>query len=162
MNYDDEIRIDDSALDVEWLEQPSLMMKYAHKAAEARRYLDQMKEKLELVKAEIDKDIRTQPEKFGIEKITENVVTNTIITQDRYKKANNTVIDAKFEVDIAQSAVIAISQRKDALENLVRLHGQQYFAGPKMPRDLNSEVAKRQERQKEVSKEIAGNIKRTR
>ena len=46
----------------------------------------------------------------------------------------------------------AFEQRKDALENLVRLHGQQYFAGPKIPRDLPSEMEKRTNKNKEVNK----------
>ena len=34
MNYEKEILIDESALDVEWLEQPRLMMRYTRHAAE--------------------------------------------------------------------------------------------------------------------------------
>jgi Cdc6-like AAA superfamily ATPase len=159
MNYEEEIKIDVDALDLEWRDQPVLMMTYARQAAEARRHLDQMKEKIELVKAELDREIRTKPERYGIEKITENAVQNTIITLPEFKKASKILLDAKFDADIAQSAVIAISQRKDALENLVRLHGQQYFAGPKVPRDLSFEAQKR-EKQLRVNKEIGSSLSR--
>ena len=50
------------------------------------------------------------------------------------------VIDARYEFNTAKGAVRAVDQRKESLENLVRLHGQHYFAGPKIPRDLSSEV----------------------
>ena len=40
-------------------------------------------------------------------------------------------------------------RQKTALENLVKLHGQQYFAGPSVPRDLSKEW-ERHERQKSV------------
>jgi hypothetical protein len=43
--------------------------------------------------------------------------------------------------------------KKEALENLVQLFGQQYFAGPKMPRDLSKKRA-RKEQQKETNKSI--------
>ena len=159
--YGEDIRIDDQALDIEWKEQPVLMMRYTRHASNARRKLDLAKEALELLRAEIDKEIRQNPTDYGIDKVTENAVQNTIITTEQYKEANKKVIEAKFDVDIAQGAVIAISQRKDALENLARLLGLQYFAGPKMPRDLTKEAQKR-ERQKEVNADIGSSISRGR
>ena len=157
MDYENDIQIRQDELEMEWLDQPSLMFKYAKNAAEMRRLLDLSKEKLDLAKAEIDKEIRTNPEKFGIEKITETVVANSMLATFKYKKANEEFLNAKYEVDVAQAAVVAMSQRKDALENLVRLHGQQYFAGPKVPHDI-SEL--RESHQKKVNQSV--NIKRSR
>lgn len=162
MNYEDDIKIDETALDVEWLEQPSLMMKYAQLAAEMRSEMDKAKEALELVKSELDKDIRSNPEKYGLEKITDKVVENTIPTQNDYRRASKRYLDAKFNSDIAFGAVKAVDARKDALENLVRLHGQQYFAGPKVPRDLSSETERRREKQKMVNQSIGSVLKRGR
>jgi len=160
MDYEKDIRIEESALDVEWLDQSSLMFRYAQNAAECRRKLDLAKEALDFVRAELDKEIRTSPEDFGIEKVTEAVVQNAIITQERYKEANVNFINRKFEADIAQGAVRAVDARKDALENLVRLNGQQYFAGPKMPRDLSKEREDREARTKEVNAGIASKMRR--
>jgi len=135
MDYENDIKIDDQMLDVEWLEQPEKMMKYCTLAAEARRDLDLAKEAVELIRATLDSAIRKDPQKFGIEKITEAAIGGIIIRQDQYITANNTLLLAKYEADIASSAVKAFEQRKDALENLVRLHGQSYFAGPRVPHD---------------------------
>jgi hypothetical protein len=58
-------------------------------------------------------------------------------------------------VDIAKNEISFT--RKAALENLVQLHGQQYFAGPKMPRDLKEEIRKHkeaQERSVEVNSKV--------
>lgn len=146
MNYEQDIRIDETALDVEWLEQAGLMFRYAENAAKARQKLDRKKESLDVVKAEIDTRIRTDPDKFNLEKVTEGAILNTILQQQAYRTAYQEFVDAKYEADIAQAAVIALAQRKDALENLVRLHGQQYFAGPKMPRDLHWERQQKSEK----------------
>ncbi len=151
MNYEDDLKIDETALDIEWLDQPTLMFKYGKLLAYARMEADLSKENLNLVKAELDKDIRTNPEMYAIDKITEAAIQNTILTQSKYKKAYQRYIDASFEVNILQSAVSAVDQRKTALENMVRLHGQQYFAGPRIPRDL-SEM--RQEKQIIANKAI--------
>lgn len=158
MDYDKDIEIDDTALDLEWLDQASLMLKYTKHFAKTRKQLDEAKENLDVIKAELDKDIRNNPDDYGIDKITESVVQNTILLQPGYKLANKKVIDCKYEVDIAIAATRAFEQRKDALENLVRLHGQQYFAGPNTPRDLNWE---RRERQKRTDKKIASKLTRT-
>jgi len=145
MNYEKEIIIDCDALDLEWLEQPRLFMKYAKHSAQCMRTLDEAKERLDVAKAEEDKNIRENPEDYGIAKITEAVVQATILTTPAYKEANAAFIEAKYEADIARSAVNAFNQRKDALENLVRLHGQQYFAGPRVPRNIKEESDKRKE-----------------
>lgn len=151
MNYDSDIRIDESALDVEWLEQPTLMMKYARHAADCRMNLDLVKERVDFVKAELDKHIRENPKEYKMEKLTESAIQNIIITQKRYMDAEEQLIHARYELDIANAAVRAMDARKDALENLVRLHGQQYFAGPRIPRDLKLETEKREQAQQRAN-----------
>lgn len=139
MNYEKDVYIDESSLDVEWLNQPRLMMQYGRHASETKLEADKAKERVEVVRAELDRDIRSDPEKYDLSKITETVVQNTITLQDEYQEAYNTYLEAKYEFDMALNAVRAIDQKKAALENLVRLHGQQYFAGPSVPRDLSKE-----------------------
>lgn len=163
MDYEKDIHIDPTALDVEWLEQPNLMLQYARVAVTARRDADLAKEELEMVKAELDKDIRTNPDKYGIAKITEGVVTNTILLQLEYKEASEKYINAKYEQEMSRYAAQAISDRKDALENLVKLHGMQYFAGPSTPRDLVGEWDRLQkERRKESNALVSESIKKKR
>jgi hypothetical protein len=146
------MQIDEDALDVEWLEQPSLMVKYARHSAKARQDMDRAKEKLETVKADLDQKIRSNPDKFDLQKITEGAILSVIQLHDGYKDAMDKYIDAKYEADIAQLAVRAVDTKKAALENLVRLYGQQYFAGPSVPRDLNREWKKREEQKMANSK----------
>jgi hypothetical protein len=157
MNYEEDIRIEETALDVEWLEQPGLMLRYSRHAANCRIEVDKAKEAFDLVKAELDKEIRSFPDRFGIEKITDKVVESTLPMQLDYKEASERLINAKFELDVAQGAVKAIDARKDALENLGRLLGLQYFAGPKIPRDLAEE---KEARQKKINSSIAGKLRR--
>ena len=165
MNYERDLQISEYDLDVEWLNQASLFMKYAKNAADCRKYLDQKKESLELTKAELDRKIRSNPEKFKIEKITEATITATIISHDDYRASISEFNEAKYELDIAQAAVSAMNQKKEALENLVKLHGQKWFAGPQMPRDLRDEREKFEQTQKEVDTGISrklNNGRRTR
>lgn len=163
MDYEKDVYIDPTALDVEWLEQPSLMLAYGKAAAEAKYEADTAKEKMEFIMAELDKDIRLNPEKYDIAKITEGVVINTIKLQPEYIEATKQYISAKYEQDLAKYAAQAISDRKDALENLVKLHGMQYFAGPSVPRDLEGEWERLQkEKRKQANKMVSDALKKGR
>ena len=159
LNYEEDCKIDETALDVEWLEQPSLMVKYCREEAKAKKEVDLAKEEMDLIRAELDKDIRTNPEEFGISKITESVVSNIILAHEKYFTAQHAFFDAKFEADITRGMVRTMEHRKTALENLVVLHGQKYFAGSRVPRNLTQE---KENRQKRADAGVAGKMKRNR
>jgi hypothetical protein len=153
MDYEKDIRIQPEQLDIEWLEQPRLMYKYAKISAEASRDWDSAKERLALVRAQLDKAIRDNPDTYKIDKVTEGAIASTILQQEEYQFASEELIQAQFDFNIARAAVSALEHRKASLENLVRLYGQQYFAGPKIPRDLNAEWQQKQN-QREANKKI--------
>ena len=159
--YEKDIEIIPDELDVAWIEQPTLMFRYASKVAEASKVWDNAKERLSIVRADLDKQIRDFPEKYGIEKITETVVSNTILKQSEYQQANQDVIDTQYDFNIARAAVTALENKKVALENLVKLYGQQYFAGPNLPRDINKEWEKKKMQQSADNK-VGESLKRKR
>lgn len=158
MNYEKDMYIDENALDIEFLEQPSLMARYSKMLADARLEKDLAKERLELVKAEISLDIRDNPDKYALEKVTDKAVEACVLAEDSYKDAQKEYNDANYEVNLFQGVVNAIEHRKSALENLVRLYGQQYFAGPQVPHDL-SEL--RKQKSDERHHRIGQSIKRS-
>lgn len=160
MDYEKDVEIQHDALDVEWLGQPQLMRRYTKHAADKKAEMDRAKELVDFTKAELDKEIRLEPEKFGITKITESVVLNTILMCKIYKNVMEDYIECRYEHQVAQGVVTAIDHKKTALESLVKLHGQQYFAGPSVPRDLSKEWEAR-EKQK-ASNEKVKRMTRTR
>ncbi len=157
--YEQDLAIDETALDIEWLGQPQLMLKYTGLQASARRSVDKTKEKLNVVKAGLDKTIRSDLIASG-DKMTETIILNTIIIHKDYKKVVKKLINVQYEYEMVKGAVQACDQRKTTLENLVKLHGQQYFAGPKVPRDLFKEAETRRDRDKASSKIKMGGLKR--
>jgi len=50
--------------------------------------------------------------------------------QKSYKVAAKEVLRLRHAADVLQAAVTALDHRKKALENLVYLHGQNYFSEP--------------------------------
>jgi hypothetical protein len=147
LNYAEDVKIDPDALDVEWLGQPELMRKYAKHAADTKRVLDETKERLDVRKAQIEMDIRRNPDDYKLAKPTEAAIQSTILLQEDYQNLVKEYQEARYENEIAISAVRAIDQKKTALENLVRLLNASYFAGPQTPRDLQKESLEHKKRQ---------------
>jgi len=154
LNYEQDIEIDGEALDQEWLAQPSFCLKYGRHSAKMKKRLEEAKQNLDIAKAEADKSIRSNPEKYGIEKVTETVVANAILKEDGYQEAYTAYLNSKYEAEMAQAAVNAFEHRKSALENLVRLYGQQYFSGPTVPYQINRDWEKR-EQEKKVDEKVS-------
>lgn len=134
--YEFDIRIDETQLDVEWLEQPALTFKYGKLVTHLESMMNQAKEAMDLVRAELDISIRKKPSEYGLEKLTEDAIKNVIMLQDSFNEAQEELAEATYEYKVARNALDAVMVRKSALENLVRLHGANYFAGPSVPHDL--------------------------
>lgn len=162
MNFEKDILIDEGALEVEWVNQPALAMQYGIYLARAYRTFQKAEENVKLVRAELIKLLIDDPDEY-VEtgtKITGPIIESFYRNHVRHKDAKNEWVEAQYELKIAEIAQKEISTtRKAALQNLVTLHGQNYFAGPTLPRDITFEVRKRNETS-EGNARIAKRIKR--
>src|SRR3989304_6156766 len=111
-----DITIDENALDKEWTFQPRLYFRYAAKLADAKRDADQAKTEVELTKAELELAIRTNPEKFDLQKVTESAVASGLRARGGHGGVRQADRAPRHTVDILQAAVAALDHRKRALE----------------------------------------------
>jgi len=130
-NPDRDTQIDKNRLDDEWLEQPKIIRHWTEQAAEARRDFEHTKADLVVVKAEVARAARSDPESVGLAKITEAAIAEYVPTDKRVRKAEKMVIDARYEMEIMDGFVEAMQHRKKALENAVELFLSGYFAEPR-------------------------------
>lgn len=128
MSYKDDLSIDKYILDEEWQEQPKKFAEWAEKEVEASFIRDKAKERLDLVKAELDSRIRSEPFKYGIDKVTESSIQNTILRQQLYMEASEALIVATRDVKILNVAREAFDHRKKALEKMTDLFLSNYWA----------------------------------
>ncbi|MCK9543785.1 MAG: recombination mediator protein UvsY [Novosphingobium sp.] len=135
-DFEQDLAIDPSRLDEEWLAHPVVYMKYCNALTDITQERDKQKEKLEVVKAELDRDIRSDPGKFSLAKITEGAISSALILQPKYKNAQEELNNLTYQVNMIGNAVKAFEHRKKALEAMVDLYINQYWAGPKEPRNL--------------------------
>ena len=153
LNYNKDLKIEADALDVEWVRQPELFMRYSEHCARSRTECDKAKEQLDVVRAEADLEIRSKYEK----KPSEAQIANEVLLHPKVRGATEAWNQAKHQQDLMLAAVRAFDQRKSALENLVRLAGQGYYAGPQVGAEelktLSQRIAERQQDNREGANE---------
>ena len=131
---------DKNNLDEEWVKQPKLFTDWAIEAAAARLDYDEAKADVDVVRADISLDVRTNPEKYDIEKITEKAIDAAIVLDAAYVKAMHKLRKAKHRFEVASALVSGLEQRKSSLENLVKLRLANYFAEPQAPKECREEM----------------------
>ena len=129
-NFKDDVKIDMCHLDKEWARQPELMYMYGEECAKARLSLQKEEEKLELLKATLSTEIRSNPDKFGLGKVTEGLVEATITINPEFQKQLEVVRNLQYDNEVLKSAVMSLHHKKSELENIVRLQGLSYYSEP--------------------------------
>ena len=150
-DFESDLNIDPDNLDIEWLNQPKLLMKYSKLEADAKAELEKAKEYVAFIKAQTDSSIRKDPTVFGIDKITEGAITSAINVDANVREAVQRQNKIQHLLNLVTNMVRAIDQRKSSLENLVKLFGMEYFASPNDSRTLGEKVDAM--RLKDLSKE---------
>lgn len=150
-----DLKIDPEQLDVEAGMQGELFFKWASKATRAKSKVDRKKFALDILYSTLMSKARKNPESFGLAKVTENALDSAVKSSAKYQEAYEEWLDAKESSSLYDRGVEAMEQKKRMIEVLITLHGQQYFAGPAVPRDLNAAFKDAQEkRSKDVKEKV--------
>jgi hypothetical protein len=128
--------IDPLQLDVEACQQPDLFFKWARQSVAARGEVDRTKLAVDVAEARAEAAIRDNPEKYGLMKVTEAAISAAVKIHPKCIEAQDHYLRAREVAGLLDAAREAMEQKKRMIEILVTLHGQQYFAGPSIPRDL--------------------------
>jgi hypothetical protein len=140
IDFDSDIDIDINGLDREWEIHSSKYLKCSQDYANAVFAKDQAKLTLEAVKADLDADIRQNPEKFGVDKVTEAVVANTVILQQDYQDAYTAYTETIRDVNMILAAKSAFEHKKKALEKLTDLYISGYWSEPRVTSEAKDAI----------------------
>jgi hypothetical protein len=139
--FRNELSIDKYNLDDEWKRQPYLTFKWTALVAEAERRMDKAKTEREITRSNLDAAIRKSPTKYGLEtKMTESAIQGIIITSNEFKEAEEKYVEAKRRYGIVVAASRGIGDKKAALENIVKLFLNNYYAEPYVPKEMHEKV----------------------
>lgn len=151
-DFEQDILIDPEALDVECCRQAELFHKWSELASKVKGEVEKAKFDMDTVFARLDLKVRKRPGKYGLEDPKEAAVKATVSTHPDYLAAVAKYHDWRAESLWLDRAVDALEMKKRMLEELVKLHGLQYFAGPSSPRNLAKEWnTRRASREKRVT-----------
>lgn len=127
-DFEKDLVIDRNALDEAWENQALLFCKWAEREVNALDERDRAKENVDLVRSEVDTDIRKN---VGDKKPTENAIASTIQQDNRYKSAMDNYLTKVHDAKILSVAREAFDHRKTALVKLTDLFLAQYNAEPR-------------------------------
>ena len=154
LNYKEDVKIDPTSLELEWLDQAELAVTYGKEWSVLRKKVALLDEKIKVVRSELIRKAWENPTKYlGQLKGSIQTVEAYYRTHKKHAKLKQEWIEAQEELDLVEVAKNEISfTRKSALENLVKLYASDYFAGPNVPRNLEEVRRTRDEQRRDAVK----------
>lgn len=135
-----DIFLQKNCLDDEWLEQARKYYYYAAAAVEAAAAKDRLKFQCDTMEAKVESEIRKNPERFGVDKITDSSVKAAMLSDDRIQDARKDLLNADKEMKLLQVAERTIGDMKKSLEKLTDLFLSNYWAEPRPPKQIVEHV----------------------
>lgn len=142
-DFETDLELDPMSLDVEWIDQSKLYMQYAEACAHAVKMEQKKHERVKTIRSELILEANEGGEKLIGIKPTVSTIEAWYRIQPKYKEAKKEWHEAEYSANLFKSALTALTNKKVALENLVRLWLGEYFSGPKTPRDIESIMQKK-------------------
>lgn len=138
LNYREDIKIDPTSLELEWIDQAELAVTYGKVWSETRKKVALLDEKIKVLRSKLIRKAWENPQEcLGQPKGSIQTVEAYYRTHKKHQKLKQEWIEAQEELDLVEVAKNEVAfTRKSALENLVKLYASDYFAGPNVPRNL--------------------------
>jgi hypothetical protein len=111
-----------------------LAFEWGQHLAQAREKRRNCEKTLKRVKGEVSLIIRKSPGEWGC-KITEDSIKTLIDTDPAVLDATDELIQAQTDEETIESFVWALVARKDMIETMVSLYGQQYWSRPNLSQE---------------------------
>lgn len=109
-----DVSFSDNAITDAYMEQASLYVEYSQIAQQAELQADSFRQKVEIIEAKIDQEIRSEYLNRG-EKLTENQLGRMLTLDKRVIGIKKRYLEAKSIAGFSKGALEAIKQKKDML-----------------------------------------------
>lgn len=149
LDYKNDVKIDPTSLELEWLDQAELAVDYGKEWSVIKKKVALLDEKIKVLRSKLIREAWEFPERcLKQPKGSIQTVEAYYRNDKKHKKLKQEWIEAQEELDLVEVAKNEIAfTRKSALENMVKLYVANYFAGPTVPRNL-MEVRQSREQQR--------------
>jgi len=122
-----QLSINPDDLEQECVRQPLLFSQIGELASEARSDAKKAKEHVEFIKARLKGEMRTNPQTYGLEKVTDKSLEAAVQAHDDTQGAIREYIEANRAADSLTILQTAAEQRRAMLKNLVELIVHHYY-----------------------------------
>jgi len=144
-NYEDVdvfqfLEIDPDDIIEEWIDFPSRYMEIQQHCHQAGAAFDRAKEALDYADSELDREIRSRPEDFGLGRVTDTSLKAAQCLDPRHADAADAVIEARRIWNHLRGAVNAMEAKKKALECLHYDIGRTMRSEPKARSESKGDV----------------------
>lgn len=138
------ISINPLELDKECQKQAKTYLRFALLSADAENEVRELKNKIEVLKAELANNIRNSPQDYGVPKPTVDAVAEATLLQPGYEVAIADYNKALYNYDYLKAYLRSLEHKKAMIENFISLHGMSYFAEPRGTAEAKNAVRQRQ------------------
>ena len=124
LNFENDLALDLDDLHEEWRSHAQIRYKYASEVAWLEKEKQKAHEKVKVVRSQLIKEAKEA--KLSSADLREAFYRE----HEDHQKARNDQIEVEYELAMAWNALTAFDNRKEALENEVKLWTRNYFAAP--------------------------------
>lgn len=146
--YDIDVSIDKDVLDKELVNHGNTSMKWAERLADAIEEREIKKAEIEVKRAKLSKEIRTNPKDFDLEKVTESAIGDVITLDKEMQQLNRELIEIVKNLNILTWVKDEMQNKRKRLERLVELYLGQYWSDPKIKKENRNELDVKMRRRK--------------
>jgi hypothetical protein len=120
--------IDRNALDVECQKQAAFFEEVAGLLPALKCAAKVAKGHFEFVRAELEVDVRRNPAKYMLEKVTDKALASMVVVQADYQNAQKAQYSAEERANRLEACVMSVADRKSMLRDLVVMWEKDYYA----------------------------------
>lgn len=160
-DFNDEVKINKYQLDDELVEQPQRYYNWAKLESKAADDVARLKDKVEIIKAEVEIRIRKHPTAYDLpDNPKEALIKAAILIQPKVKRANRKLLKAMKTHRLLSKAEKSFEHRKKSLEGLVSLNIQMHFSTPKGVQRRDFEIDEQRDTLLDTARKKRRKIKR--
>ena len=148
--YKRDLKIDEHNIDDALLRQPQLYYEYSKEAALAKNNSDDAKDNIDIVKAEVEAEIRDSEEYH-----TEGAIKSAVERHRKVRVAKKKHAKLRRISSLLSKAEKAFEQRKSMLQTIVYYRVNNMNSNVKVPQQIEREMGRK------VGKELGDNLKST-
>ena len=121
------IEIDRNELELEEEKQSSIHLEVGELRVEAKSVVRQLENDIKFLRSDLDAEIRKNPGKYEIDKITVGAIDSAILRDKEYRNLEAKLLEVQTISDHFQILLSTVEERKSLLKDLVSLFIYNYY-----------------------------------